>query len=415
MSGRATSLSQASMQDADFTTPPPAARPSGSRLGDRLRSLRLAAGLTQTELAGERFSKEYVSQIERGKTRPTRETIDWLAERLGVDAGFLASGVSTDERGRVEAALARAEALSAGAPLRRGDRRVRDRARGRRRHGLGRARGADAHRARPGRGCRPATRASAIDLLTTARSLAEGPQFSDVDRADVLFRLGVCRYKLSSVATAIALFDEALSLAERSGLPSDLLRAEILGWRSPLPPAPARSRGRARGRRARARAGAGAGGPPRAREHVLPGFARLRADGPLAALAELRGAGTGAVPASSPTSGTWASCSRTSAGSTSCSATPSRRSSTSRRRSRSRSRSTRPRTPPRRQGSLATVHLHLGDYDAADSHARHALELLDGSRGLPARDRPQPARARSRDARARAGSTRRSSGSAPPR
>src|SRR5262245_20717032 len=87
------------------------AKPTGSRLGDRLRSLRLAAGLTQTELAGERFSKEYVSQIERGKTRPTPETIEWLAERLGVDPGFLASGVSTDERGRVEAALARAEAL----------------------------------------------------------------------------------------------------------------------------------------------------------------------------------------------------------------------------------------------------------------------------------------------------------------
>src|SRR5215470_12864538 len=84
---------------------------SGLRLGDRLRQLRVAAGLTQTDLAGERFSKEYVSQIERGKTRPTRETIEWLAARLGVDAGFLASGVAADERGRLEGALARAEAL----------------------------------------------------------------------------------------------------------------------------------------------------------------------------------------------------------------------------------------------------------------------------------------------------------------
>ena len=67
--------------------------------------------MTQTDLAGDRFSKEYVSQIERGKTRPTRETIDWLAGRLGVDAGFLANGVSADERGRVDSALARAEAL----------------------------------------------------------------------------------------------------------------------------------------------------------------------------------------------------------------------------------------------------------------------------------------------------------------
>ena len=42
----------------------------------------------------------------------------------------------------------------------------------------------------------------------------------------------VCRYKLSSVGTALALFGEALVLAERSGLPCDLLRADILGWRS---------------------------------------------------------------------------------------------------------------------------------------------------------------------------------------
>src|SRR5512135_174673 len=86
--------------------------PEGLRLGERLRQLRVAAGLTQSELAGDRFSKEYVSQIERGKTRPTQETIEWLATRLGVDAGFLSSGVSADERTRVEAAIARAEGLT---------------------------------------------------------------------------------------------------------------------------------------------------------------------------------------------------------------------------------------------------------------------------------------------------------------
>src|SRR5881396_3519679 len=86
--------------------------PAGPRLGERLRQLRVAAGLTQSDLAGERFSKEYVSQIERGKTRPTRETIEWLAHRLGVDADFLQNGVSTDERSRIETMLARAEALA---------------------------------------------------------------------------------------------------------------------------------------------------------------------------------------------------------------------------------------------------------------------------------------------------------------
>ena len=54
-----------------------------------------------------------------------------------------------------------------------------------------------------------------------ARALVEREGFSDIDRAEVLFRLGVCRYLLSSISTAVGLFNEALALAERSGLPSD--------------------------------------------------------------------------------------------------------------------------------------------------------------------------------------------------
>src|SRR5712691_11680169 len=91
--------------------PRPTAGQAALRLGERLRQLRVAAGLTQTDLAGDRFSKEYISQIERGKTRPTPETIEWLGQRLGVDAGFLASGVSADERAKAEAILTRADTL----------------------------------------------------------------------------------------------------------------------------------------------------------------------------------------------------------------------------------------------------------------------------------------------------------------
>src|SRR5690242_15711065 len=98
------------MRDTASRTPRKTSH-EGLRLGERLRQLRVAGGLTQSELAGDRFSKEYVSQIERGKTRPTEGTIEWLADRLGVDAGFLASGVATDERARLEGALSRAEAL----------------------------------------------------------------------------------------------------------------------------------------------------------------------------------------------------------------------------------------------------------------------------------------------------------------
>ena len=99
------------MRDAAAT--PRSATPGRPRgIGERVRALRVTAGLTQTELAGERFSKEYVSQIERGKTRPTADTVAWLAERLGVDDQYLQHGVSADVRTRVEAKLAQAEALS---------------------------------------------------------------------------------------------------------------------------------------------------------------------------------------------------------------------------------------------------------------------------------------------------------------
>src|SRR4030095_7419608 len=74
-------------------------------MGERVRQLRIARGLTQTALAGERFSQEYVSQIERGKTRPTGETVEWLASRLGVDPSFLETGVSSDERERGQSGI----------------------------------------------------------------------------------------------------------------------------------------------------------------------------------------------------------------------------------------------------------------------------------------------------------------------
>src|SRR3712207_8000296 len=52
------------------------------------------------------------------------------------------------------------------------------------------------------------------------------------DRADVLFRLGACRYNLSSIATAVSLLTQALELADASSLPCDRLRSLILEWRS---------------------------------------------------------------------------------------------------------------------------------------------------------------------------------------
>jgi tetratricopeptide (TPR) repeat protein len=73
---------------------------------------------------------------------------------------------------------------------------------------------------------------NALALLGEARVLVEREEFSDIDRAEVLYRLGVCRYLLSSISTAVGLFNEALVLGERSGLPSDELRLNVFSWRS---------------------------------------------------------------------------------------------------------------------------------------------------------------------------------------
>jgi tetratricopeptide (TPR) repeat protein len=213
------------------TTASISASPRAPRLGERLRQLRVAAGLTQTDLAGDRFSKEYISQIERGKTRPTTETVEWLALRLGVDAGFLTSGVYADERAKAEAILARADALleehlfddaiaeyTRALPAVLGTGAVELQVRALNGEAMARAQSGDVK--------------SALALLAEARGLAERTEFSDIDRAEVVYRLGVCRYLLSSISTSVGLFNEALVLAERSGLPSDVLRQNVFAWRA---------------------------------------------------------------------------------------------------------------------------------------------------------------------------------------
>jgi tetratricopeptide (TPR) repeat protein len=197
-------------------------------LGNRLRQLRVAAGLTQSELASDRFSKEYVSQIERGKTRPTKETLAWIAERLGVDVSYLETGQSWDEYAEAEATVVRAEAAVEGQRFDEALAAL---------EGLQYSPEAQEleFRARLAEGwarmnlgeLRPA-----LDLLTRARELSEQACFSDVERADVLYHMGVCRYKLTSINTAQNLFSEALDLADRSELPCDRLRSHILEWRS---------------------------------------------------------------------------------------------------------------------------------------------------------------------------------------
>src|SRR6187431_3192748 len=52
-------------------------------IGTRIRAARIAAGLTQQGLAGDRYTKAYISALELGHAKPSMAALDYLAPRLG--------------------------------------------------------------------------------------------------------------------------------------------------------------------------------------------------------------------------------------------------------------------------------------------------------------------------------------------
>ena len=62
-------------------------------VSERLRDLRVRAGLTKTALAKPRYTVSYVSQIEAGRRNPSTDAMAFFAERLGVSSSYLSTGV----------------------------------------------------------------------------------------------------------------------------------------------------------------------------------------------------------------------------------------------------------------------------------------------------------------------------------
>ena len=186
--------------------------------------------MTQTKLGLGRFSKEYVSQIERGRVRPNEAALEWLAERLEVSRRFLETGVSSPEHERTTSVISQAEAAIAAREF---DQAIANL------DGLGETSVA----LEPDLELRAVLAGAtarfelgrieeALSVLIRARDLVDDDSFTDVDRANVLFHIGQCRYRLSSVPTAVALFTEALELMRHSDAIDDRLRCRILRWRS---------------------------------------------------------------------------------------------------------------------------------------------------------------------------------------
>jgi len=162
--------------------------------------------------------------------RPNEAALEWLAERLDVPRRYLETGVSAPEHEKSASMVSRAEAaiaarefeealavidqLAQDDPVLDPDLELR-------------ALLADATaRSELGRV------EEALTTLNEARDLIDEGSFTDVERANVLFHIGRCRYRLSSIPTSIALFTEALGLMHSSDAIDDRLRCRILRWRS---------------------------------------------------------------------------------------------------------------------------------------------------------------------------------------
>jgi transcriptional regulator with XRE-family HTH domain len=68
--------------------------PLANAIGARIKKARTAAGLTQSALAGERYTKAYISALEHGQAKPSMAALSYLAPRLGTTAASLMADAS---------------------------------------------------------------------------------------------------------------------------------------------------------------------------------------------------------------------------------------------------------------------------------------------------------------------------------
>src|SRR2546430_3435450 len=65
---------------------------STETIGERLKRLRLARGMSQRELASPGVSYAYISRIEAGTRQPSVKALRRLAAKLGITAEYLETG-----------------------------------------------------------------------------------------------------------------------------------------------------------------------------------------------------------------------------------------------------------------------------------------------------------------------------------
>lgn len=192
-------------------------------VGARLRRLRLERGLTQTEVTGGQYSKEYVSQVELGKTAPSRKAIKLFAKYLDVDESYFETGIDLEGRDRFESLVAMGELLIERRDCD-GALRSFDEARS-----IGeKAQNPDfVWRAETGRAWalhRSGREREAVGLLAQARAYYEDRGAAALELAVVLYRLACAREMQGDLRLALLLLEESLKVAARGVEPADHLR-----------------------------------------------------------------------------------------------------------------------------------------------------------------------------------------------
>jgi len=181
-------------------------RPLARKIGGRIRQARLRAGLTQAELAKDRYTAAYISALELGHAKPSMAALAFIAERMGVPVREF---VGDDDLGpsRLEADLLLASGEYQAAL---------DRYQSLLDHATDRRRRAEALRGLAESLCRLNRGGEAIRLAAEAQELF-GAMHRPVDAADAGYWLAYGHFQQDNTAEARALLGGLLERA-RSGV-----------------------------------------------------------------------------------------------------------------------------------------------------------------------------------------------------
>ena len=69
-----------------------------SSVGEKIRRIRKELRLTQEDIAGEEFTKSYISQIERGIINPSLKALKYIAEKLNKPMSYFVENIDELEK-----------------------------------------------------------------------------------------------------------------------------------------------------------------------------------------------------------------------------------------------------------------------------------------------------------------------------